>query len=164
MRRRDCQQINLSALNTSAFLRRPRAASFTTNVNAGGGTQVSADIQTTGSANNGGPAVGSNVLFTWQTKNNTGNVSAPNLTFEVNLPPSFNLVPGSLSTSIGGCTVNGQTLDCTTPTLAGGTTMIVTYSVTPTQAGSFTSTGTNTSGAKVLNPAHTTFPITIQPK
>ncbi|HEY1936997.1 MAG TPA: fibronectin type III domain-containing protein [Candidatus Angelobacter sp.] len=138
-------------------------ASFTTKVNTGG-TQVSADIQTTGSANNGGPAVGSNVLFTWQTKNNTGNVTAPNVTFEVNLPPSFNLVPGSLSTSIGGCFINGQTLDCTTPTLAGGTTMIVTYSVTPTQPGSFTTTGTNTSGATVINPAHTTFPVTIQPK
>jgi len=125
---------------------------------------VSADIQTVGSSNNGGPAVGSNVLFTWQTKNNTGNVTAPNVTFEVTLPASFNLVPGSLSTSIGGCSVNGQTLDCTTASLAGGTTMLVTYSVTPTLAGSFTTTGTNTSGAKVLNPAHTTFPVTIQPK
>jgi uncharacterized repeat protein (TIGR01451 family) len=139
-------------------------ASATTNVNSGGGSQVSADIQTTGSSNNGGPAVGSNVLFTWQTKNNTGNVTAPNVTFEVTLPASFNLVPGSLSTSIGGCSVNGQTLDCTTASLAGGTTMLVTYSVTPTLAGSFTTTGTNTSGAKVLNPAHTTFPVTIQPK
>jgi len=36
------------------------------------GSQVSADIQTTGSCNNGGPAIGSTVLFTWQTKNNTG--------------------------------------------------------------------------------------------
>jgi uncharacterized repeat protein (TIGR01451 family) len=138
-------------------------ASATTGINSNTGN-VSADIQTTGSSNNGGPAVGTNVLFTWQTKNNTGNVSAPNVTFEVNLPPSFNLVPGSLSTSIGSCSINGQTLDCTTANLAGGTTMLVTYSVTPTLAGSFTTTGTNTSGAKVLNPAHTTFPVTIQPK
>jgi hypothetical protein len=91
-------------------------------------------------------------------------VTAPNVTFETNLPASFNLVAGSLSTSTGGCSVNGQTLDCTTASLAGGTTMLVTYSVTPTLAGSFTTTGTNTSGAKVLNPAHTTFPVTIQPK
>ena len=73
------------------------SASFTTNINANSGNQVSADIQTTGSSNNGGPAVGTNVLFTWQTKNNTGNVNAPNVTFEVTLPTSFNLVPGSLS-------------------------------------------------------------------
>ncbi|MBZ5491581.1 MAG: hypothetical protein LAO76_11680 [Acidobacteriia bacterium] len=51
--------------------------------------------------NNGGPAVGTNVLFTWQTKNNTGNVTAPNVTFEVTLPSSFNLVAGSLSTRHG---------------------------------------------------------------
>ncbi|HZU34183.1 MAG TPA: fibronectin type III domain-containing protein [Candidatus Angelobacter sp.] len=139
------------------------SASATTNINSGG-SAVSADIQVTGSANNGGPAVGSSVLFTWQVKNNTGNVTAPNVTFEVTLPASFNLVPGSLSTSIGGCSINGQTLDCTTASLAGGTTMLVTYSVTPTLAGSFTSTGTDTSGAKVLNAAHTTFPVTIQPK
>src|SRR5262249_6000311 len=100
------------------------SASSTTSINSGGGSQVSADIQTTGSSNNGGPAVGSSVLFTWQTKNNTGNVNAPNVTFEVTLPASFNLVPGSLSTSQGGCSINGQTLDCTTPTLNGGTTMI----------------------------------------
>ena len=138
-------------------------ASFTTNVNAGG-THVSADLQVVGSSNNGGPAVGSNVLFTWQVKNNTGNVTAPNVTFEINLPPSFNLVPGSVSTSIGGCSISGQTLDCTTPTLTNGPTMLITYSVTPTLAGSFTSTGTVTSGATNLNPAHSTFPVTIQPK
>ena len=138
-------------------------ASATTKVNSGG-TQVSADVQVVGSSNNGGPAVGSNVLFTWQVHNNTGNVTAPNVTFEINLPPSFNLVPGSLSTSIGGCSISGQTLDCTTPTLTNGPTMLITYSVTPTLAGSFTSTGTVTSGATSLNPAHQTFPVTIQPK
>jgi uncharacterized repeat protein (TIGR01451 family) len=138
-------------------------ASATTNINSNTG-QVSADVQVTGSSNNGGPAVGTNVLFTWQIKNNTGNVTAPNVTFETNLPASFNLVAGSLSTSIGGCSINGQTLDCTTASLGGGQTMIVTYSITPTQAGSFTTTGTDTSGAKVLQPSHTTFPVTIQPK
>lgn len=139
------------------------SASATTNINSGGAS-VSADIQVVGSANNGGPAIGSSVLFTWQIKNNTGGVTAPNVTFEVTLPASFNLVPGSLSTSIGGCSINGQTLDCTTASLANGPTMLVTYSVTPTLAGSFTTTGTDTSGAKVLNAAHTTFPVTIQPK
>jgi uncharacterized repeat protein (TIGR01451 family) len=138
-------------------------ASATTKVNSGG-TQVSADLQVVGSSNNGGPAIGSNVLFTWQVKNNTGNVTAPNVTFEINLPPSFNLVAGSLSTSIGGCSISGQTLDCTTPTLTNGPTMLITYSVTPTLAGSFTSTGTVTSGATNPNPAHATFPVTIQPK
>jgi uncharacterized repeat protein (TIGR01451 family) len=138
-------------------------ASATTNINSSSG-QVSADVQVVGSSNNGGPAVGTNVLFTWQIKNNTGNVTAPNVTFEANLPASFNLVAGSLNTSLGGCSVNGQTLDCTTASLPGGQTMIVTYSISPTQAGSFTTTGTDTSGAKVLNAQHTSFPVTIQPK
>jgi uncharacterized repeat protein (TIGR01451 family) len=138
-------------------------ASFTTAITSGTGN-VSADIQVVGSSNNGGPAVGSNVTFTWQVKNNTGGVTAPNVTFEVNLPASFTLVPGSISTSIGGCSVNGQTLDCTTATLTNGPTMLISYVVTPTQAGSFTSTGTVTSGAKSLNTAHQSFPVTIQPK
>jgi uncharacterized repeat protein (TIGR01451 family) len=138
-------------------------ASFTTGITSGTGN-VSADIQVVGSSNNGGPAVNSNVTFTWQVKNNTGGVTAPNVTFEVNLPASFTLVPGSISTSIGGCSVNGQTLDCTTATLTNGPTMLISYVVTPTQAGSFTSTGTVTSGAKSLNTAHQSFPVTIQPK
>lgn len=141
--------------------------SSTVGINSGTNS-VSADVQVVGSSNNGGPAVGQNVLFTWQIKNNTGNVTAPNVTFEAQLPASFQLVSGSLNTSTGSCTAPppglGGTVDCTTPSLPGGQTMIVTYSVTPTQAGSFTTTGTDTSGAKVLQPAHTTFPVTIQPK
>jgi len=138
-------------------------ASFHTGINSGTGN-VSADIQVVGSSNNGGPAVGSNVTFTWQVKNNTGGVTAPNVTFEVNLPASFTLVPGSISTSIGGCSINGQTLDCTTATLTNGPTMLISYVVTPTQAGSFTTTGTVTAGATLTNPGHTSFPVTIQPK
>jgi uncharacterized repeat protein (TIGR01451 family) len=131
---------------------------------------VSADVQVTGSSNNGGPAVGTNVLFTWQIKNNTGNVTAPNVGFQAVLPQSFNLVGGSLTTSTGSCSVappsgsNGATVSCLTPSLPGGQTMLVTYSITPTQAGSFTTTGTDSSGAKVLQPSHTSFPVTIQPK
>lgn len=139
-------------------------AHFTTNINSNTGSQVSADIQVGGSSNNGGPAVGASVLFTWQIKNNTGNATAPNVTFEITLPASFNLVNGSLSTSMGGCSINGQTLDCTTATLPGGQTMLVTYSITPTQAGSFTSTGTATSGATDTQPSNNSFPVTIQPK
>jgi uncharacterized repeat protein (TIGR01451 family) len=139
-------------------------AHFTTNINSNTGSQVSADIQVVGSSNNGGPAVGASVLFTWQIKNNTGNATAPNVTFEITLPASFNLVNGSLSTSMGGCSINGQTLDCTTATLPGGQTMLVTYSITSTQAGSFTSTGTATSGATDTQPSNNSFPVTIQPK
>ncbi len=139
-------------------------AHSTTNINSNTGGQVSADVQVTGSANNGGPAVGSNVTYTWQVHNNTGNTTAPNVTFEANLPASFTLIPSSVSTSQGGCSINGQILDCTTTGLANGPTMLISYSVTVTQAGSFTTTGTVTSGATLTNPQHTSFPVTIQPK
>src|SRR5581483_5230902 len=99
------------------------SASATVNINSGTGG-ISADLQVTGSSNNGGPAVGSNVTFTWQVHNNTGNTTAPNVTFEANLPASFTIVPSSVSTSLGGCTINGQILDCTTASLTNGPTML----------------------------------------
>ena len=58
------------------------------------------------------------------------------------------------TTGTGGCSINGETLDCTTASLPGGQTMIVTYGITPPQADSFTTTGTDTSGAKALNQQH----------
>lgn len=140
-------------------------ASSTTTVSSGTGN-VSADIQIVGSSNNGGPAVGSNVTFTWQVKNNTGNATAPNVAFEAQLPSTFQLV--SANSSMGGCTLPppglGGTLDCTTTSLPGGQTMIVTYVVAVTSAGSFTTTGTATSGAKDTNANNNSFPVTIQPK
>jgi uncharacterized repeat protein (TIGR01451 family) len=141
-------------------------ASAHTNINSNSGNQVSADIQITGSSNNGGPAVGSNVTFTWQVKNNTGNATAPNVNFETTLPGTFSLV--SANTSIGGCTLPppglGGTLTCSAASLPGGQTMIVTYVVQVTSAGSFTTTGTATSGATDTNPNNNSFSVTIQPK
>jgi uncharacterized repeat protein (TIGR01451 family) len=140
-------------------------ASFHTGINSGTGN-VSADIQVVGSSNNGGPAVGSNVTFTWQIKNNTGNATAPNVAFEAQLPATFQLI--SANTSTGSCTLPppglGGTLDCLTATLPGGQTMIVTYVVAPTQAGSFTTNGTATSGAQDTNANNNSFPVSIQPK
>jgi uncharacterized repeat protein (TIGR01451 family) len=145
-------------------------ASATVNINTGT-NNVSADIQITGSAQNGGPAVGASDLFTWQIKNSTGNVTAPNVSFEAVLPISFTLVPGSLSANQGGgCSVSpatgtqGQTLSCLTPSLAGGQTMIVTYNVTTSTAGTFGTTGKANSGAKDTNLNNNSFTVNIQPK
>jgi uncharacterized repeat protein (TIGR01451 family) len=140
-------------------------ASATVNISSGTGN-VTADVQVVGSSNNGGPAVGSNVTFTWQIKNNTGNATAPTVSFQTQLPASFQLV--NANTSLGSCTLPppglGGTLICNSATLPGGQTMIVTYTVTPTQAGAFTSTGTATSGAKDSNLNNNSFSVTIQPK
>jgi len=145
-------------------------ASKTVNINSGT-NNVSADIQITGSAQNGGPSVGASDLFTWQVKNSTGNANAPNVSFEAILPISFTLVPGSLSaTSGGGCSVSpatptqGQTLDCLTSSLPGGQTMIVTYNVTTSVAGTFGTTGKTTSGATDTQPSNNSFSVNIQPK
>ncbi|MBZ5533183.1 MAG: DUF11 domain-containing protein [Acidobacteriia bacterium] len=146
-------------------------ASSTTSVTSGGGGGVTADIQIVGSAQNGGPAVGASDLFTWQIKNNTGNQAAPNVSFEATLPISFTVVPGSLSANQGGsCSVapatgsSGQTLSCLTSSLAGGQTMIVTYNVTTSVAGTFGTTGRTTSGANDSNPSNNSFTVNIQPK
>jgi uncharacterized repeat protein (TIGR01451 family) len=142
-------------------------ASASVGINSGS-NNVTADIQVTGSNNNGGPAVGQSVLFTWQIKNNTGNATAPNVSFETTLPASFQYVNGSLNTSIGGCTPPpaglGGSLSCSATSLPGGQTMIVTYSVSGTQAGTFTTTGKATSGANDSNPNNNTFPVNMQPK
>ncbi len=133
-----------------------------------GSNNVSADIQVVGSNNNGGPAIGANVLFTWQIKNNTGNATAPNVSFETTLPASFQLASGSLNTSIGTCTPPppglGGSLSCSTANLPGGQTMIVTYSVSGTQAGTFTTTGKATSGANDPNLNNNSFSVNMQPK
>jgi titin len=140
-------------------------ASATTNISSGS-NNVTADIQVTGSSNNGGPAVGSNVTFTWQVKNNTGSATAPNVSFETVLPSTFQLV--SANTSTGSCTLPppglGGSLSCLTSSLPGGQTMIVTYVVTVTQAGSFTTTGNASSGANDSQPSNNSFSVTIQPK
>jgi uncharacterized repeat protein (TIGR01451 family) len=145
-------------------------ASKTVNINSGT-NNVSADIQITGSAQNGGPSVGASDLFTWQIKNSTGNATAPNVSFEAILPISFTLVPGSLSANQGGgCSVSpatptqGQTLDCITSSLPGGQTMIVTYNVTTSVAGTFGTTGKTTSGANDPQPSNNSFSVNIQPK
>lgn len=145
-------------------------ASATVNINSGT-NNVSADIQIVGSAQNGGPAVGASDLFTWQIKNNTGNAIAPNVSFEAILPISFTLVPGSLSANQGGgCSVapatgtQGQTLSCLTSSLPGGQTMIVTYNVTTSVAGTFGTLGKTTSGANDTQPSNNSFNVNIQPK
>jgi uncharacterized repeat protein (TIGR01451 family) len=142
-------------------------ASASVGINSGT-NNVSADVQVTGSNNNGGPAVGQTVLFTWQIKNNTGNAAAPNVSFETTLPASFQLASGSLNTSIGTCTPPppglGGSLSCSATSLPGGQTMIVTYSVSGTQAGTFTTTGKATSGANDPNLNNNSFSVNMQPK
>jgi uncharacterized repeat protein (TIGR01451 family) len=133
----------------------------------GGGGTVSADIQTKGSAQNGGPNVGTGDTFTWQIKNSTGNVTAPNVVFTLPLPASFQL--GNAAASVGTCSGPpsgsfGGTLTCNLASLPGGQTWIVTVNFAPTQAGIFSSTGSVTFGGTDTNISNNSFTVTIRPR
>jgi uncharacterized repeat protein (TIGR01451 family) len=136
-------------------------------VGGGGGGGGSADIQVTGSAQNGGPAVNSGDTYTWQIRNNTGNTAASNVVFTLNLNPS--LAFSSANASQGACGgvaagTMGGTLTCSLANLAGGQTMIVTVGFTPTQAGTIASFGSATFAGTDTNQGNNSFTVTINPK
>ncbi|MBZ5725384.1 MAG: DUF11 domain-containing protein, partial [Acidobacteriia bacterium] len=133
---------------------------------AGGGavTGVLADLQVTGSAQNGGPAVGSADSFTFQVRNN-GATSAPGAALSVLLPPSLQF--GSASASQGSCSgspsgSSGGTLTCVLGTLAGGGTATVTVNFTPTQVGTFAASGFGTFSGTDANPQNNGFFVTVR--
>ncbi len=151
-------------------------ASSTTNINApvvgvvgvGGGTGgVSADIQVKGSAQNGGPNIGTGDTFTWQIKNSTGNATASNVAFTLQLPASFQFTAGSASVgTCGGVTPGsfGGTLTCNLASLPGGQTWLVSVNFVPTQAGVFSATGSASFSGNDTNISNNSFTVTIRPR
>lgn len=148
-------------------------ASSTTNINApvvgvGGGTGgVSADIQVKGSAQNGGPNIGTGDTFTWQIKNSTGNATASNVVFTLQLPPSFQFTSGSPSVGTCGGVApgsSGGTLTCNLARLPGGQTWLVSVNFVPTQAGVFSATGSASFSGNDTNISNNTFTVTIRPR
>jgi len=149
-------------------------ASSTTNVTTptvggvgGGGGAVSADIQTKGSAQNGGPNISTGDTFTWQIKNSTGNANAPNVSFTLPLPSSFQFT--SASPSVGTCGgvapgSFGGTLTCNLTSLPGGQTWVISVNFVPTVAGQFASTGSATFGGNDTNISNNSFTVTIKPR
>jgi uncharacterized repeat protein (TIGR01451 family) len=128
---------------------------------------VTTDIQVGGSAQNGGPAVGSTDTFTWQIHDNQGAIPAPAVVFTTTLPASFKF--NSLTTTQGTCTFPasgtlGAAITCNLGTINGGATAIVTVNFTPTVAGTFSTTGAATFGGIDTNPANNSFTVTIGPK
>jgi uncharacterized repeat protein (TIGR01451 family) len=124
------------------------------------------DVQVTGSAQNGGPAVGTSDTYTWQIRNNQKAV-ANALIFTNNLPPGLQFA--SASTTLGSCTTpapgtEGGTVSCSAPALNGGAAMVVTINVTVTQTGSIADTGSASFSGTDTNPANNSFTVTIKPK
>jgi uncharacterized repeat protein (TIGR01451 family) len=124
------------------------------------------DIQVTGSAQNGGPNVGTADTYTWQIKNNQ-KTAANAVVFTTNLPPSLQFA--SASTSPGTCSTPapgtaGGTVTCNLSALNGSSTMTVTVNVVVTQAGSIAETGVASFSGTDTNPANNSFTVTINPK
>lgn len=149
-------------------------ASSTTNINApvvsvgGGGTGgVSADLEVKGSAQNGGPNQGTGDTFTWQIRNNTGNATASNVVFTLQLPPSFQFTSGAASVgTCGGVTPGsfGGMLTCNLASLPGGQTWLISVNFVPTQAGVFSAIGSGSFGGTDTNISNNSFTVTIRPR
>jgi hypothetical protein len=159
-----------AALTTGAVMPDPvpsnNTASAATIVNASGPPPPpppsTTDIQVVGSAQNGGPAVGSSDTFTWQIKDNQGTTAANGVVFTSTLPSSF--VLGSVTPNQGTCSNVGNAITCNLGTINGGATAIVSVNFTPTVAGTFSTTGSATFSGTDSNPANNSFTVTISPK
>lgn len=146
--------------STGAVVASAGPASATTTIAT---PNTTTDVQVTGSAKNGGPAVGSSDTYTWQVKN-SGKQAANNLQFTDTLPPS--LAFQSASSTVGTCTgptagTAGGTITCTAATLNASQTMVVTINVTVLQVGSIATTGGANFSGTDTNQANNSATVTI---
>ena len=127
----------------------------------------SADVQVTGSSNNGNPVHGSPVTFTWQIKNGTGNVTASCVSFSATTtaPSGAVLTQNSVSSTAGTCSISGNTVSCSLGDIAGGGAATVTVQATPSNAepaNSYTTTGKAALGGGTdPNTANNQFTVSI---
>jgi len=137
------------------------SASITTVIAA---PTTTTDIQTIGSAANGGPAVNTADFINWQVKNNQ-TTAANNVVFTTTLPTG--VLYSSVSSSLGvSCTgpapgTAGGTVTCSLSSLAGSQAMQVTVNFTVAAAGSLAFTGSATFSGTDTNPANNSATVTI---
>lgn len=137
------------------------SASVTTNVAVATSTT---DLQLNGSAQNGGPAVGSADTYTWQIRN-IGKSDANGVVFTDTLPAT--LTYSSANTTLGTCTppTAGGAITCSASSLAVGQSMTVTVGViVGTTPGAIANTGAVTLTGTDTNPSNNTATVTIQAK
>jgi uncharacterized repeat protein (TIGR01451 family) len=122
------------------------------------------DIQLTGSASNGGPAVGSTFNYTFQVKNN-GPLPAFGVTFDDPLPP---LIPlgSTLTISDGSCTANvlANSVHCDIGSLGVGQQSVISFSATATVAGVIANQGSVAMSGTDTHPANDSAVVFVQPK
>jgi uncharacterized repeat protein (TIGR01451 family) len=140
--------------------------SSTTTVGTNSCTATAADVQVTGSSNNGNPVHGSPVTFTWQIKNGTGSINANCVSFTATTtaPTGASLTQNSVSSTLGTCSIASNTVSCNIPQIPGGQTAVVTVQATPSAAApanSYTTTGKATSTGSDPNLANNQFTVSI---
>lgn len=139
----------------------------TTTVSASNCTASAADIQVVGSSNNGNPAHGSPVTFTWQIKNGTGSINAACVNFQAvtTAPSGASLAQNSFTTTQGTCSISGNVLSCSLGAINGGGAATVTVSATPSlaePANSYTTTGSASQvNGQDPNTANNQFTVSI---
>lgn len=152
--------LTVNATNSAGANMDPNLANNTASATVGFGCEAAAtttDVQVTGSSNNGNPVHGTPVTFTWQIKDNQGSTAANCSAFTATAaaPTGDSLTINSASTTQGSCAIVSNQLSCALGTIAGGATVTVTISATPSAAApansygmtgvaNFTGTDTNT--------------------
>lgn len=121
------------------------------------------DVQVTGSASNGSPALGSAFTYTFQVKNNGPYPTFGGVSFGDVLPASLTFL--AVSTSAGAC-AGGASVSCALGDLAVGAQATVQISVqAPAVAQSVVDTASVAIGAQAdRNPANDSVSITVTPK
>lgn len=140
------------------------SASITTTIAA---PTTTTDIQTIGSAANGGPAVNTADFINWQVKNNQ-TTAANNVVFTATLPAGalYSSVSAGLGVSCTGPAPGtaGGTVTCSLASLAGSQTMQVTLNFTVAAAGSLPFTGSATFSGTDTNTANNSATVVINAK
>ena len=122
------------------------------------------DVQLTGSAQNGGPAITASDTFTWQIKN-AQSLAANGVHFTSTLAPGmvFQSINSNLGATCSAPPSNsaGATFSCDLATLSGGQTMVVTVGVTFTTTGTMSTTGQVTFNGTDNNTANNSAAIAV---
>ena len=122
-----------------------------------------ADVQVTGSSNNGSPPVGSPFAYTFQVKDN-GSQGASGVIFDDTLPATIGL--SGVSTNVGTCTSDPTAgrVHCDLGDLAVGQQATIVINAAATATGTVTDTASTAMTGPDLQPANNTVGVTVQPR
>jgi len=130
---------------------------------AGSGS-TGADLQISGSASTGSPNAGSSFSYTFQVKN-SGPESAAAATFGDALPAGVGFNAATVNGATGACTFADPVVSCDLGSLASGAqAVIVVNAYAPTVVGTYSDTGSTSSGTADPNPANNGVTVTVQVK